>query len=196
MKTVLNYFLRGLLFVFPLFATFYVILLLANWVNRTLNTILFSWLPVTIPGLGIISAFLLIVLLGFAITQAFAKPVLSYLESIVAKTPFVKIIYTAFKDFTEAFVGDKKRFNKPVIVTLIDGVDRIGFITETDLQVLQIQNRIAVYCPHSYNFSGNLFLVEPTRVKPLDIDPADAMKFAVSAGVTQISYKPKTPVKW
>lgn len=191
MKPILNYFLRGLLFVFPLFATFYVIVLLANWVNSTLNAILFDWLPVSIPGLGIISAFLLIVLLGFAVTQAFAKPVLSYLEGILAKTPFVKIIYTAFKDFTEAFVGDKKRFNRPVIVTLVDGVDRIGFITETDLRVLQIQNRIAVYCPHSYNFSGNLFLVEPTRIKPVDIDPADAMKFAVSAGVTQINEKRK-----
>lgn len=186
MKPIFNYFLRGLLFVFPLFATFYVIIVLANWVNDTLNNILFNWLPVSIPGLGIISAFFLIVLLGFVLTRAFTKPVLTYLEGLLGKTPFVKIIYTAFKDFTEAFVGDKKRFNKPVIVTLAEGVDRIGFITETDLRVLRIQNRIAVYCPHSYNFSGNLFLVEPSRVKPLDIDPADAMKFAVSAGVTQI----------
>ncbi|MEX0647083.1 MAG: DUF502 domain-containing protein [Balneolaceae bacterium] len=194
MKPFINYFLRGLLFVFPLFATLYVVILLVNWVNDSLNSILFNWLPINIPGLGIITAFFLIILLGFGITRAFAKPLFSYLERLLEKTPFIKIIYTAFKDFTEAFFGEKKRFNKPVIVNLVDGVDRIGFITETDLRVLQVQNRIAVYCPHSYNFSGNLFLVEPSRVKPLDIDPADAMKFAVSAGVTHISYKSKIPV--
>lgn len=186
MKIIFNYFFRGLLFTFPLFATFYVIAIIINWANDTLNTILFSWLPIEIPGLGIISAFILIILLGFVITQAFARPLFTYLERLLAKIPLVKIIYTSFKDFTEAFVGDKRRFNQPVIVSLFDGVDRVGFITELDLSVLQVENRVAVYCPHSYNFSGNLFLVEPSRIKPLKIDSSDAMKFAVSAGVTQI----------
>lgn len=186
MKTVFNYFFRGLLFTFPLFATFYVIALIINWVNDTLNTVLFSWLPIEIPGLGMITAFFLIVLLGFIITQAFARPMFMFLERLFTKIPFVKIIYTAFKDFTEAFVGDKRRFNKPVIVTLFEGVDRVGFVTEKDLTVLQVENRVAVYCPHSYNFSGNLFLVEPSKIRPLKIDPSDAMKYAVSAGVTNI----------
>ena len=186
MKLVFNYFFRGLLFVFPLFATFYVIIILVQWLNDTLNTIFFHWLPIQIPGLGIISAFFIIVLLGFGISRAFSSPVFSFFERLIAQTPIVKIIYTAFKDLTEAFVGEKKRFNRPVIVTLVEGVDRVGFITEEDLTVLQVENRVAVYCPHSYNFSGNLFLVDSSRIKPLDINPADAMKFAISAGVTNI----------
>lgn len=185
MKPIVNYFFRGLLFILPLFATFYVVIVLVNWTDETLNTLLYSWLPFEIPGLGIVTAFMMIVLLGMAVSWAFSKPIFSYFESIISKTPFIKIIYTAFKDFTEAFVGSKKKFNRPVLVSFMDGVDRIGFITESQLSMLGIDNRIAVYCPHSYNFSGNLFLVDPKKVTKLDINPTDAMKFAVSAGVTQ-----------
>lgn len=194
MKFILNNFLRGLLFAFPLFATIYVITILLNWIDNTLYGILFGWLPFDIPGLGIITAFFLIVLLGFLVTKAFAKPLLSYFEKGLERIPLVKIIYTAFKELTEAFVGDKKRFNQPALVTLVDGVDRICFITLEELDSLHIHNRIAVYCPHSYNFSGNLFLVEPGRVRPLDIDPSEAMKFAVSAGVTSVQEK-TTPTR-
>ena len=187
MKMILNYFFRGLLFILPLFATFYVVIVLINWTDDTLNRLLFSWLPFQIPGIGIISAFFIIVLLGFAVSMAISRPIFNYFESLMARTPFVKIIYSAFKDFTEAFVGEKKKFNKPVIVSFFDGMDRIGFITQNDLSILKISNRIAVYCPHSYNFSGNLFLVDPSRVKVLEVNPTDAMKFVVSAGITHIA---------
>jgi uncharacterized membrane protein len=186
MKTIFNYFFRGLLFIFPLFATFYVIILLANWLDDSFSSLLYTWLPVQIPGLGIITAFFVIVFLGFLITRAISKPLFTYFEEFVTRIPIIKILYTALKDFTEAFVGDKKKFNRPVIVSLVDGVDRVGFITEDDLSLLNIQNRVAVYCPHSYNFSGNLFLVDPNRIKPLNVNPTDAMKFAISAGVTNI----------
>jgi uncharacterized membrane protein len=186
MKQILNYFFRGLLFVFPIFATLYVIIMLVNWIDDIFLSILYDWLPIQIPGLGILTAILVIVLLGFVVTRAISRPLFMYFESLMARIPLVKIIYTALKDFIEAFVGDKKRFNRPVIVSFTEHVDRVGFITEDDLSLLGIENRIAVYCPHSYNFSGNLFLVDPSRIKPLDINPSDAMKFAVSAGVTQI----------
>tara|TARA_R100001143_G_scaffold63605_1_gene73792 strand:+ start:10798 stop:11205 length:408 start_codon:yes stop_codon:yes gene_type:complete len=133
-----------------------------------------------------VTAFFIIVFLGFIVSRAISKPIFNYFESLMARTPFIKIIYSAFKDFTEAFVGNKKRFNKPVIVSLVDGVDRIGFITENDLSILNVTDKIAVYFPHSYNFSGNLFLVDPERVTLLNINPTDAMKFVVSAGITHI----------
>lgn len=186
MKTLLNYFLRGLLFVAPLFFTIYVLVLLVNWLNHTLNDILFDWLPVQVPGLGIITAFFVIAVLGFGISMAITRPLFSWSERLFAQIPIVKIVYTAFKDFIGAFVGEKKKFNQPVIVELSEGVSRIGFLTEENLSLLQLENRVAVYFPHSYNFSGNLYLVHPDRVKPIDVNPSDAMKFAVSAGVTHI----------
>src|SRR5690625_2009170 len=104
----------------------------------------------------------------------------------MGQTPLIKIIYHAFEECTEAFVGEKKKCNRPVLVKMTEDLDRIGFLTETDLRILGVSNRVAVYCPHSYNFSGNLFLVSPDRITVLDIPASEAMKFAVSAGVTQI----------
>lgn len=190
MKTLLNYFFRGLLFVFPIFATFYVIIQLVNWIDEVFSSILYSWMPIEIPGLGVITALFLIALLGFIVSRAISKPLFTYFEDLLARIPFIKIIYTALKDFIEAFVGDKKKFNKPVIVTFAEGIDRIGFITEKNLGFLNLNDRVAVYCPHSYNFSGNLFLVDPNRITPLNVNSSDAMKFAVSAGVTQIDHRP------
>lgn len=192
MRPFVNYFFRGMLFVFPVFATLYIILILVNWADNLFNNLLFDWIESDIPGLGLITAISLIILLGYLITQAFYKPYFNFLERMMIRTPFIKIIYTAFKDLTEAFVGEQKKFNKPVIATLAEGVDRIGFVTEDNLENIGISDRVAVYCPHSYNFSGNLFLVDPKRVRKLDVNPADAMKFAVSAGVTNIQLEPET----
>jgi uncharacterized membrane protein len=187
MRIFANYFLRGLLFVFPVFATIYIIVILVNWANSLFNDLLFDWLPVHIPGLGLITAILMIVFLGFLVSRVVTQPFFKSLERLMGRTPFIKIIYSALKDLTEAFVGDQKKFNKPVLVTFIEGVDRIGFVTEENLDKIGITNRVTVYCPHSYNFSGNLFLVDPAKVKPLNVSPADAMKFAVSAGVTHMA---------
>ena len=65
-----------------------------------------------------------------------------------------------------------------------DGPFRIGFITQEHFTVDSFE-LTAVYCPHSYNFSGNLFLVDPTRVYPMDMDPSQAMRLVVSGGVSQ-----------
>lgn len=189
MRTIANYFLYGLIFIFPLFATFYVIVFLVNWIDNTLYSIIFGWVPFDLPGLGIVTAFFIIVILGFFVTRAFTNPIFNYFERLVEKTPFVKIIYTSFKDLTESLLGDKKRFNRPASVQLVEGVERIGFITEDDLSNFGIENRMAVYFPHSYNFSGNLFLIDPNKITPLNIDPSDALKFAISAGVTHVSKK-------
>jgi uncharacterized membrane protein len=191
MRILVNYFLRGLLFIFPVFATIYIFIWLINWANSLFNDLLLDWLPVQIPGLGLLSVICIIVLLGFLVSRVVMQPVFNFLERLMGRTPFIKIIYTALKDLTEAFVGDQKKFNKPVLVSFMDGVDRIGFVTHKNLDQIGINNRVTVYCPHSYNFSGNLFLVDPAKIRPLNVSPADAMKFAVSAGVTHL--EPENP---
>lgn len=186
MRTLINYFLRGLLFIFPVFATIYIFIWIIDWANSLFNDLLFDWLPVHIPGLGLLSAIFVIVLLGFLVSRVVMQPFFNFLERLMGRTPFIKIIYSALKDLTEAFVGNQKKFNKPVLVNFFEGVDRIGFVTHDDLDEIGISNRVTVYCPHSYNFSGNLFLVDPVKIRPLNVSPADAMKFAVSAGVTHL----------
>lgn len=186
MKLIFNYFFKGLLIVFPVFATLYVVYSGVTWANQRLNDLFFQSLAIDIPGLGILTVFLALVLLGFLFTRAFSRPLIGIMEWVFIRTPLVKIIYTSLKDLTEAFVGEKKRFDRPVLVELHEGVHKLGFITEADLRAFGMRDSVAVYCPHSYNFSGNLFFVDKSKVKPLKMNSSDAMKYVVSAGITHV----------
>ncbi len=190
MKTILNYFLRGMLIVFPLGATIYLVSITINWVNSIFNDLFFSWFELDIPGLGILSGFIIISVIGFLFTRAFTKPIVNLFESLFTRTPLVSIVYTSLKDLTEAFVGDKKKFTEPVKIQFGEmGITRFGFITQKSLINLGIEDQVAVYCPHSYNFSGNLYIVPKESVTPIKVEPADFMRFIVSGGVTGLSKK-------
>lgn len=174
-----------MLIVFPVGATIYLMVLTIGWINTVFNNLLFSWIEYDIPGIGILTGFVLISLVGYVFTRAFTKPIIHFLESLITKTPLVSIIYTSLKDLTEAFVGEKKKFNQPVRVQFNQsGLVRFGFITQQSLSNFGLENEVAIYCPHSYNFSGNLYIVSKDSVTPIDTDPADFMRFIVSGGVT------------
>jgi uncharacterized membrane protein len=120
------------------------------------------------------------------------KPILNSLDKIISQAPLVKIIYTSIKDFMNAFVGKDRKFTEPVLVKVNKDSDleKMGFITQHDLQNLGIEKgKVAVYLPHSYNFSGNLFIVPSSNVKALNASPTEVMKFIVTAGVTAIPGK-------
>lgn len=174
----INYFLRGLLFVVPLALTFYIILESLEFVD--------SLIDLDIPGLGLLIIIVNITFIGYLTSTFITKPFFEWLERGVVKIPLANIIYTSIKDLIGAFVGDKKKFNIPVTVALNDSqtVLKVGFITKDDLPELNMEGFTSVYLPHSYNFSGNHFIVDRRLVKPLNISGSAAMKFVVSGGVS------------
>jgi uncharacterized membrane protein len=176
--TVINYFLKGLLVVLPFAVTFSIIRSIVLWLDQ--------FVDVGVPAVGFLIVIVSITILGYIGSNIFAKPLFSLFDDLISRIPFVKIIYTSVKDFIEAFVGDKKKFNNPVLVRLGDGLYKPGFITQEDLSALHLTGMVAVYCPHSYAFSGNIYIVEKDRIKPFDGHATDIMKFIVSGGVTNI----------
>jgi uncharacterized membrane protein len=112
----------------------------------------------------------------------------SLFEAMMAKTPGIRFIYTTVKDFFEAFAGEKKKFNKPVLANIDDNdVWRVGFITQEEVKDFHFIDYVAVYIPASYSIAGNVYLLPRNRVKPItNINATDAMKFAISGGVTHI----------
>ena len=188
MKIFLNYFFRGLLVSFPLVVTIYLVAMALGWLNSFFKTLFLGWFDYSLPGMGILAGVVLIALFGFLITQTFSKPLIILFERWIRKTPIINIIYTSLTDLTEAFVGDKKKFTAPVKMRMGDGgVFRFGFITRVSLAEFDLEEMVAVYCPHSYNFSGNLYVVPSDWVTPVDTDPAEFMRFIVSGGVTKMS---------
>lgn len=182
-KPYLGYFFKGLIVVVPLAATIYVVVEAFVFIDGLIP------LKFKIPGMGLILFLTAITALGYIASTVIAEPVINYGNKLLDKVPLVKTLYTSIKDLLSAFVGTKKRFNEPVLVNVgNDGkLQKIGFITEKDLSNLGISNgKIAVYLPHSYNFSGNLFIVNSDAVTPIDAKASDVMKFIVSGGVTTI----------
>lgn len=178
-RRVLTYFFRGLLFVVPIALTIYVIILIIQFLDGIL--------PIPVPGLGILIMLAFVTFVGFLASIFITKPLFDLFERWVFKIPLINILYTSIKDLMSAFVGDKKKFNTPVIVKLSQDVSRLGFITQDNLNVLEEENLVAIYFPHSYNFSGNLFLVPRENVRILkNVKSTDVMKFIVSGGVSHL----------
>jgi len=187
MKRVFNYFFQGLIFIAPLGLTLYIIYFLFNFMDGLIQRYLDKWLDFHIPGLGIIGIFILISLVGFIGQSILFRPIRKLLGRLIEKAPLLKVIYTSIRDLLSAFVGKEKKFNQPVLVKVntISELEKVGFLTQEDLSDLGIKDKVAVYFPHSYNFSGEMFIVPVEHVKPFDMSPADAMKFVVSGGVAR-----------
>jgi uncharacterized membrane protein len=193
MKRLINYFFQGLLFVVPTFVTFYVVVFAVKWLDQLLPIQLPVTIPglheITVPGLGIVIILIAITILGYIGTRFVSNPFFLLFEGIIERTPLLKIIYSSVKDLIEAFVGEKKRFSEPVLVTISNSplVQRIGFVTEYDLRGLGLEaNKIAVYFPFSYGFNGELNIVENTNITKINSSGTEMMKFVISGGVTDL----------
>ncbi len=191
-KQLLSWFLQGLLFTAPVALTVYILYVSFTVVDGILTNVILNIFGFRIPGLGLIVILGSITIIGFLGSSIVFRPLLSYLDKIISQAPLVKIIYTSIKDFMSAFVGKEKRFTEPVLVKVSRdaNLEKMGFITKRDLSNLGISSgKVAVYLPHSYNFSGNLFIVPVENITPLDAPPSEVMKFIVTAGVTSIENK-------
>ncbi len=181
-RRLFNYFLGGLLISLPIAGTAYVIISAFQLLDNLIDTQYFFGLSV--PGLGVLLVLSFITFIGFIGEGLLTKPILDFFDHLLEKTPGVKVIYSMIKDFIEAFVGDKKKFTEGVAVEMTNGIYKLGFVTSKDLSAIELDGLVAVYFPHSYNFSGNLFLVPKDRIKPLKGNSSELMKFIVSGGVT------------
>jgi uncharacterized membrane protein len=139
-------------------------------------------------GLGFLIVIVTICLIGYMSSFFIKLKMFSLFESMMAKTPGIRFIYSTVKDFFEAFAGEKKKFNKPVLANIDDNdVWRVGFITQEEVKDFHFIDYVAVYIPASYSIAGNVYLLPRNRVKPItNINATDAMKFAISGGVTHI----------
>jgi len=186
MKKLINYFLQGLLYIAPFGLTIYFIYVVFKFTDNLLNATLQKLLNVNIPGLGLVVIVIILILTGIIGQTFIARPFKFLFKRFINKTPLLKVVYSAFNDLFSAFVGKEKKFNKPVLVLVnpISNLEKLGFLTEDDLSRLDESEKVAVYFPHSYNFSGEMFIVPKDQVRSVDINPTEIMKFIVSAGVS------------
>ena len=186
MKKLINYLLQGLLYLAPLSITAYVVYAAFTFIDGLSQKILTRFFDIHIPGLGLLSLLVFLILIGILGRTIIAKPLKKIFRKIIDSIPLLNFIYSAFNDLFTAFVGKEKKFNQPVLVqvNLNSNLEKLGFITEENLDVIQAEGKVAVYFPHSYNFSGEMFIVPKAQIRNLDVNSSEMMKFIVSAGLT------------
>jgi uncharacterized membrane protein len=176
MKMLTGYFFKGVIILAPITASIYIVYIMFTKVD--------GWLKLPIPGVGLLITVSAVTLIGFLASNFVTKKLFSYVERLLSKLPLVKILYSSIKDLIGAFIGDKKSFDRPVLVNLGENTCVVGFLTKDDLAFLGLAEYVSVYLPQSYNFAGNLLVVPSNSVKPISANSSDVMAFIVSGGVS------------
>ncbi|MBC6988152.1 MULTISPECIES: DUF502 domain-containing protein [Hymenobacter] len=181
MRQYFNYFLNGFLIVAPIALTIYILYASIRWLNNLFNFY-------DIPGLGLLLAIVAITVIGYVAKSFMVRPFLIITERLLHRTPLVSIIYSSLKDLFDAFVGDNQKFNCPVLVRINEEAHcyKMGFVTQDSMAAINQEALLAVYFPHSYNFSGELVLVPKDNVTYLELPSSEVMKFIVSGGVSRL----------
>ncbi|RJQ20048.1 MAG: DUF502 domain-containing protein [Nitrospiraceae bacterium] len=177
MKKLTRYFFEGLLLLVPVVASVYIVYLVFIKIDA-----IFGFKT---PGIGFAVTLITITIVGFISSNFLAKKLMNAIDSAFTKLPLVKMIYTSLKNLVNAFVGDKKSFDKPVLVTFSpdSNIQIIGFMTREGLDNIGLSGKVAVYVPQAFNFAGNLILVPREQVTRLSADSSEIMAFIVSGGV-------------
>jgi uncharacterized membrane protein len=179
----ISYFLRGLLVVLPVAITVGIL----SWILKGIGSYLYlDQLSIGVILLYAVIALAAITVIGFFTKGVIAQQIMGFLEGIIEKAPGLNFIFGTTKDMTEAFMGEKKKFTKPVVVEISEGVYKIGFLTQEDMSTVGLPHCCAVYLPYSYTLSGETTVVDKSRVRRIDKESGDVTKFVLSGGATNL----------
>jgi uncharacterized membrane protein len=194
MKKLIGFFIQGIIYTVPISITFFVLYNIFDFIDRGTKSII-SFIfgtdnsIISLPGLGILSLVIIITFVGYIGKFVIAKPIFEYSQTALQKLPVIKIIYSSVQDFLNAFVGKEKKFTEAVLVCLNkeNSIYKLGFITSKDLSFIGMDDKmVAVYLPHSYGFTGELFITSASQISPVKAKSADILKFILSGGVSSM----------
>jgi uncharacterized membrane protein len=184
-KRLFQYFLQGLLVLAPIVVTGYALFWIVTSIDELIPIFTFTddegKVIVRNFGLGFVLIVGAICLVGYLSTFFIQSRIFNLFDHWLEKVPGIK--------FFEAFAGEKKKFNRPVLANIDDNdVWRVGFLTREDTDDFGLKDYVAVYVPMSYSIAGNVYLIPASRIKSLEgqLTGTEAMKFAISGGVTKL----------
>ena len=188
-KSLLKFFVNGVLTIVPIVVVLYVIWQLFEFFDSLLGNYLREEIGdgAYVPGLGLLLTVVLITAVGWLMTHWLSLRVMELVERLLRKIPFVKSLYSIVKETFESIFGEKKSFSKVALVTLPGSeIKVLGFVTTENLQVLgdPLQDHIAIYVPQTFQVAGLTFLIPKEQVEILDLKPEEAMRFILSGGVS------------
>jgi uncharacterized membrane protein len=187
-RRLVRYFLQGVLYLAPLGIIVYLVWKVFSILDgHTVKTVEALW-GIRLPGLGILLLVLFLTALGWVGSSIIARPIRRLVGDVLRRAPVLKTIHGSLSDILGVLLNQDRKFKQPVLVLMDEAtrLEKLGFITQEELGPLGLEGRVAVYFPHSYNFSGELYLVPRERVTPVEMSAQEAMRLIVSGGVIRV----------
>ncbi len=189
-----KYLIAGLLVWMPLGVTFLVVRAIVGFLDKSQLLLPDSFQPdkllgFHIPGLGVLLAITLVLVTGMIMANLLGRRLVAFWESLLARIPLVRTLYSAVKQIMEAVLAtDAKSFRKVLLVEYPrKGVWSLAFMTSDDLGEVQdktIANVISVFIPTTPNpTSGFVLMVPESDVIELDMAVEEGLKMIISMGV-------------
>ena len=189
MKKLGSILLKGLVTILPIGLTVYFV----YWLGITTETLLSKPIRWVVddanywPGMGLVTGFILLFVIGLAVNAFIVRRVLSVGEELLLRVPVVKTVYSAIRDMTRLVNTDKKEGDLDRVVTLDIGFGKmIGFVTQEHANTLGIgggDDLVAVYLPMSYQIGGYTIYLRRSRVSETELTVEQAMRIALTGGV-------------
>lgn len=187
MNRVYQYFFRGLVAFLPLALTVYVLYLFVTWAEALAMGLIRPLLgDFYLPGLGILLSLVMILTLGFLISQPFTSKLLSWVELPFTNLPLVKSIYSSLKSFADYFSPHEQDAQQVVSLRMPGSeLAMVGLVTRQSLVGLPPgiahEGDVAVYLPMGYMIGGYTVFVPRAWLQPLDMSVEEAMRSALIA---------------
>lgn len=198
MKRFIQLIAQGLLVVLPLLVTIWILV----WFGTAVEDLFSGPLKAQqhlkgkyVPGMGIALGIILAVVVGIVARFWLVQWAVRWFETLIHRLPIVKTLYDSVRDLLGFLGGQKKSFNRAVLVRLpTTGLRVVGFVTQESLaEVPSLRDKgdlMAVYLSYSYAFMGMTVLVPREDVEELDMTVGEALRFQLTAGVSTHTAEP------
>lgn len=203
-----TYFLTGLVVAGPVAITLWLVWWFVTWVDGLVRPLIpgayrpETYLPVQIPGLGLIIAFVALTLLGFFTANLVGRKLVDFGESILSRMPVVRPIYrTAKQIFQTLFSKSESSFRRVALIEFPSpGMWSLVFLTQSPTEDivgrLPATEYVSAFMPCTPNpTTGFFFYVPKGDVVELDITVEQAMTVIMSAGIVQPASAAQAPAQ-
>jgi uncharacterized membrane protein len=197
-----NYFLTGIVVAAPIGITIYLTWAFVHWVDRHVKPLIpkvynpDTYLPFTVPGVGLLFAILILTLLGFMTASLLGRTLVSYGESVLDRVPLVRNLYRGLRQLFQTVLSQSSRsFQKVAIVQYPrQGVWRVGFVaTQAKGELagrMPDEDLISVFIPNTPNVTAGFLVFVPKREAViLEMTVEEAAKMIISAGLVTPEYR-------
>jgi len=188
-KSISKTLLTGFITLLPVVLSIYLLYWLAVSSENVMGTALQWLLPQAtyFPGLGMLAGLVVVYIVGLLMKAILVRQLFAFGENILYRLPLFKTVYRAMRDLFDFFTPKKEGLGQVVAVTY-NGMEMIGFITQTEQQRLpesfRGQDKVLVYLPMSYMIGGFTLFIPREHVRPINMSMEEAMRFALTAGIT------------